>query len=504
MEDVPEIERKVRLPLEIEIHPYMMDHRFQGKAVLPAVEAMELLAESTRTYLPDAHTDNIMDAGFPKFLYLEPGVDRIMAFNDIEVYGDGTITSRLITKKYSKKASITRAMEHATLHFSMHSLPPPPLPPFDRVFALEGICFDIQSERLYSELIPFGPNYHNVKGSASLSEEGASACVYAPEHVTTTELLGSPFPLDAAFHVACAWGQRYSGMVGFPVGLERRHVLKRTHPCESYLCRIMTRETGPGLLVFDIWIFDEAGTFYETALGVQMKDVSQGRMKPPPWIAKGLHHDGLQTLREQCEALAVIELKTIERASEKALSDPERKRFGKMGEKRKKDYLGARLCCKTLSRKLSGNDMKTPASSITTISTDFVLPCCPLTDGRSPFKCSVSHDSRFAIAVACESCVGVDVEEISERVLKSRRLFMSKTEKVIVQASPLGETEASIRVWSIKEAVSKAFGIELTDAWEKVEVKDVGLNRSRLLLEGRDMTTFHDVVDDHVFTMVKG
>ena len=41
MEDLPEVIKKVQLPLEIEIDPYLMDHRFEGKAVLPAVEAMQ-------------------------------------------------------------------------------------------------------------------------------------------------------------------------------------------------------------------------------------------------------------------------------------------------------------------------------------------------------------------------------------------------------------------------------------------------------------------------------
>jgi hypothetical protein len=39
---------------------------------------------------------------------------------------------------------------------------------------------------------------------------------------------------------------------------------------------------------------------------------------------------------------------------------------------------------------------------------------------------------------------------------------------------------------------------------EKVEVKDIGRNRSSFLMEGRYYTAFHDVLDDHVFTVVKG
>jgi len=480
----------------------MMDHRFQGKGVLPAVEAMQLLAESTRTHLPDIHTDTVMNAGFDKFLYLEPGIKLIRAFNEIEVNTDGTISSKLITKSRSKKSSITRTIEHVTIHFSKHPRKTH-LPPLDKVFALEGICLDVPCDRLYSELVPFGPAYHNVKGSVTLSEEGAMADVCAPENGTPTKLLGSPFPLDAAFHVACAWGQRYSGIVGFPLGLENRHILNRTRSGGHYISRVIPREISSGLLVFDIWIFDEDGIFYEAALGVQMKDVSSGRIKPPSWIVEGVSDDGLQTLRNRCEAISVIELKTIGRSAKKALSVPELERFAKMGEKRKKDYLGARLCCKALSRKLSGNGMDTPASSITTISPDSVLPCCPLTDGRTKFSCSVSHDSRFAIAVACESLVGVDVEEISERVLKSRRLFMSKSERILAHESSLGEVVASLMVWSIKEAVSKAFGISLAYAWEKVEVKNIGRNRSHILMEDRDYIAFHDVVDDHVFTIVK-
>ena len=69
MEDLPKIADKVRLPLKIKIYPYLMDHQFEGKAVLPAVEAIQLLAASTSGYLPDVGIDTILDARFDKFLY---------------------------------------------------------------------------------------------------------------------------------------------------------------------------------------------------------------------------------------------------------------------------------------------------------------------------------------------------------------------------------------------------------------------------------------------------
>jgi hypothetical protein len=49
---LPEITEQIRLPLKIQVPPYLMDHQFEGRAVLPAVEAMEILAASTLAHFP--------------------------------------------------------------------------------------------------------------------------------------------------------------------------------------------------------------------------------------------------------------------------------------------------------------------------------------------------------------------------------------------------------------------------------------------------------------------
>ena len=500
MEDLPEIAEKVRLPLKIKIYPYLMDHQFEGKAVLPAVEAIQLLAASTSGYLPDIGIDTILDARFDKFLYINPHLPLIDAFNEIEVHEDGSVISRLITKARSKRGSITRTREHVSLRFSKDPREPAP-PLLDEISALEGLGIDIPSDRLYDELVPFGPAYHNVKETLTISEQGAIASVYAPDNGAPSAPLGSPFPLDAALHAACAWGQRYRGIVGFPVGFGIRHIFKQTRPGGTYIARIVPKK-GYSKALLDIWIYGQDGVLYEAALDVLMEDVSSGRMKPPQWVLEGAQNQALPSLKAHCNALSVIELKTINETAVKALSDSELDRYDRLGAKRKKSYLGSRLCCKTLSRQLSGNDRDTPASSITTISPDQIRPRSPLTDGRDIFSCSVSHDSRFAIAVAAETRVGVDVEEITEKVLKSRRLYMKEREEILAINSSLGETGASVRIWSIKEAMSKALGINLAQSWEKVEIKDIGQNKSLVLMEKREYTAIHDTVDNHLFTMI--
>ncbi|MDP2644720.1 MAG: polyketide synthase dehydratase domain-containing protein, partial [Desulfobacterales bacterium] len=99
-------------------------------------------------------------------------------------------------------------------------------------------------------------------------------------------ILGSPFHLDAAFHAACVWGQRYEQVVAFPVGFDHRTIYEPTRPGEIYFSRVIAVETSRDLLIFDIWIYNQQGNLCESVGRVHMKDVSAGRMKPPRWITE--------------------------------------------------------------------------------------------------------------------------------------------------------------------------------------------------------------------------
>ena len=286
MEKFSKIIDKVRLPLEIKVLPYLLDHQFEGKPVFPAVEAMQILAVSTQYHMPHTKVTCILDARFDKFLYISHDEKNITAFNEIEVHENGRIISKLITKTRSKKTPITRVKEHVTLNFTLTARTTEKRP-FDGDTILQESSYKISPERLYSELVPFGPAYHNVKNLLRFSESGAVAKVCSSSFIPVNEFpLGSPFPLDAAFHAACAWGQRYSHVVAFPVGLKERHIFRPTRTGKSYKAVLIPIQKDPKLLIFDIWIYGQNGDVCEGVLGVQMKDVSAGRMTPPRWIMK--------------------------------------------------------------------------------------------------------------------------------------------------------------------------------------------------------------------------
>ena len=283
MGELPEMTEKVRLPVEIEIRPYLWDHRFEGRPVFPAVEALQILAASVKAHMPEVDVNFMSDASFPRFLHIKPDENRIEAFNEIVKHEDGKVSSCLITIMSSKSGNITRAKEHVIVKYGIRERAVKGLP-FDQARSMDCVCFVIPSQRLYSELVPFGSAYHNVLDVIYLSEQGAAMKAAGADHGAPVFPLGSPFPFDAALHGACAWGQRFSGIVAFPVGFKERVIYKPTAAGETYFCRIIPVRTNSDILLFDIWIYELNGTLCEAVSGVQMRDVSNGRMKPPEWV----------------------------------------------------------------------------------------------------------------------------------------------------------------------------------------------------------------------------
>ncbi len=293
MENIPRIIDTVRLPVAVPVHAYLLDHHVEGQAVLPAVKAMQVIGETVKRFRPDTGISVMTRTRFDKFLHIPSGTDQIAAFADINTYDNGDIGARLLTKNRVKKSSMTRIKEHASMFYPRDQsgfADHPPETGSGLFSALKGDCVEIPSNKIYGELVPFGPAFHSIQGSLFISEQGAIARIGTPPAYVSqsiSESLGSPFPLDAAYHGACVWGQRYARMVAFPVGFEKRTIWHHTRPGESYFCRVLPVETRPDRLVFDLWIADENGILFESSRGVCMKDVSAGRMKPPLWITDG-------------------------------------------------------------------------------------------------------------------------------------------------------------------------------------------------------------------------
>ena len=277
---------KTARALRLDVQPYWRDHHFEGKAVLPAVETLILLARILQDAKPGAPLSCLIGADFARLLDLPAGSRFIDVAVMVEQTEDGW--SLVLQTARVPASGVKRTFRHAGVHF-MSRTDPAPAPPFADFRKLEGACIQVPSSAVYRELIPFGPAYRNLGGDLAISGQGALAELSGGDSPADERLLGSPFVLDAAMHAACVWGQRYAGIVAFPVGFERRDIYKPTRLGQSYLGRILPLEAQKDELRFDVWIFDSEGVLCERILALRMRDISRGRIKPPRWIQE--RHD---------------------------------------------------------------------------------------------------------------------------------------------------------------------------------------------------------------------
>lgn len=267
-----------RYPLELIIQPYYYDHRVEQNAVLPCVESMQLLSSAVKNAFPNAVVHLLKDVKFPKFLYLPSNVSGVELFHEVSVTFDTSIASKLIS--ISKIGAITRIKEHACIHFNQNSLHPDRDWNRNIQFPLIDNWLEISPDQIYHELVPFGPAYQNII-QLHISELGAIAHVKSNNLESGPLPLGSAFPLDASFHAACVWGQRFCGFVGFPIGFHKRHIISPTQPGQSYISTIIpVQKHQQNWFSVNIYIYDHDRVLYEEVIGVQMKDISAGRVKP--------------------------------------------------------------------------------------------------------------------------------------------------------------------------------------------------------------------------------
>lgn len=274
----------MRHSLEIEIDDYLYDHHFEGRCVLPAVETLILLTKVIQTQFPEVNIHCLNTARFSRFLTIPPGNQRLPVIIEADNTPNGSISARMMTLVRSKTGGISRSLEHGRVEFFPVDVTQNRVPPLPDSYDPEGSGLLIPKELIYPGLIPFGKAYQNIIGPVSVWPGRASAPLSGGDYGKEDDRLGSPFPLDAAFHVACVWGQRFTELVLFPVGFEKRTIHRKTKKSGVYKGQVFPVGNEKNQFFFDAWIIDGQGAVCEEIRGIQMQDVSQGRLRPPLWI----------------------------------------------------------------------------------------------------------------------------------------------------------------------------------------------------------------------------
>lgn len=278
-----------RTVVAIPVQPWFADHCFNGKIVLPAVETMLLLAAEVAAVHPEIDLRVMDQVRFARFLEIPAASSRVEALLECRKHEDGSVHAKLLSRRQGK--AMARLQEHGEILFApagKNDVPMAecvPAPPVTSEMT-------ITAEQIYRELVPFGPSYHTLQETLHLSGQVAWGKLKAPArpHAAPDKvrnLVGSPFPLDGAFHAACVLGQRAADFVPFPVGFDRRIIRRPTRPGGSYRTRVQLLSRTNDELLFDLRIFDDQGHIFESVTGIRMRDVSGGTIKPPEWLQDG-------------------------------------------------------------------------------------------------------------------------------------------------------------------------------------------------------------------------
>ncbi len=152
MEDLPGVTATAQLPLHVPLASYLHDHRFDGRAVLPGVEALDILARAARRFDPVVDVTRMRAVAFDKFLAIDPGASHLTASAELTRHADGSLTAVLATRAASKSGGMTRVRTHAGATFGgpMKAVPELPL---DLAAAPEGACLSLARAQIYPELI---------------------------------------------------------------------------------------------------------------------------------------------------------------------------------------------------------------------------------------------------------------------------------------------------------------------------------------------------------------
>jgi phosphopantetheinyl transferase len=196
--------------------------------------------------------------------------------------------------------------------------------------------------------------------------------------------------------------------------------------------------------------------------------------------------------------MILLDIETVSPDEENLFTPREAARATKMGPRRRRGFAAARVALKRLARQLGLAKKRRPDRRIETLGPDNVKPCL----AGSGIYCSVSHSGPFVTAVAHTHPVGVDLERVSEKVMRTRHLSMSPKERDLVSRSGLGPERAATRVWTTKEAAAKALGLQLFQALREVEVVRVGEQGGMMRYQGKAYPVKHAEGDGFVLTLV--
>jgi phosphopantetheinyl transferase len=196
--------------------------------------------------------------------------------------------------------------------------------------------------------------------------------------------------------------------------------------------------------------------------------------------------------------MILLDMEIVSPIEENLFTPCEAEKAMSMGPRRRRGFTAARVALKRLARRLNLVEKDRPYRAIETLCADDVKPCL----SESGIYCSVSHCARLVVAVAHRHPIGVDLEMVSEKVIRTKHLFMSPRERDLISQSGLSPERAATRAWTVKEAAAKALGLHLFQTFREVEVVSLGEEEGVMRYQEKTYPAKHAEGNGYVITLI--
>ncbi len=252
--------KEVTLQFDLHYDLYLRDHMLDGKPVLPAAMAMELLAEFAKLQVPDLSLVEISNFRVLKGIVVENSRRefRLAAEVTADASDRKHVAVRIMNARNSRQIYYATEVKfgHHTGHIERR--------PFRYSASMHPFPFSIQET--YRRWLFHGPMFKGINDIQGSNDEGIRAWVTpsSPDDCLLDAGKGAwlidPVVIDCIFQLHIIWARQYRDMTSLPSSIKSYKQL-RPLSGEKIECqiKIANASTGSSIIQSEIGLFDQAG-----------------------------------------------------------------------------------------------------------------------------------------------------------------------------------------------------------------------------------------------------
>ncbi len=519
--------------------PFLKDHKFGDKIVVPAVFFFELFFQACINLFEDLRINKIIKADFTGLIELskEKTTEMYIQADFRESIAEKTIVdgeiSYLFTnkngsiKRKKKTLDISAELENAD---SGKNAQKKPKQRGQFIFPFSS-CSEIllEKEQIYKNMIDFGPTFSNLSYIYEMRHPEVENIIRGAIQKSGQEFLknnqnsflsGDIFIRDSSYHICAIWNMFHQNKFSIPFQMKNINFYSKLEPNQTYYCigkyiKSSNESSSYSLMIInsDGYLVEDYGEIRYTHKLKVNEAVSLDEWSNGKYYSKIHTFNGLFSKMNDKAVFGIMSVDLLQRNEDfllKYLSEEELAIYQRYKVKRKMlQYLGGKILVKICLSKLFNMDIRQLKESLTK---DEAGKPLVKTDGplSNVVPVSISHSGNYAVCSLkkdMKTDIGIDIEQIKAKIEKLQSKFVNEQDIEILKKGgyfPLS-IEMLTRIWTAKECVAKMVVDNLFEVFRKVSIQSLEADKMVLEYKSTDVNTLFECLssnyDDYIISI---